>query len=101
MARKNVLSGLLTENDNQFTAVNSKPSEAMPERASGNFKGVGALGAVTRSIDALAAKADAAKAIEAKLTAGETVIELDPDMIEDSFVADRLVRLDAKFDELV
>jgi ParB family chromosome partitioning protein len=56
---------------------------------------------VTRSIDALAAKADAAKAIEAKLTAGETVIELDPDLIEDSFVSDRLVQLDAKFEELV
>jgi cellulose biosynthesis protein BcsQ len=40
------------------------------------YKGIGALGAVTRSIDALAAKADAAKEIEAKLAAGEIVIEL-------------------------
>lgn len=101
MARKNVLSGLLTENDGEFTAVNAKPPEAVPERSQPGFKGIGALGAVTRSIDALAAKADAAKAIEAKLTAGEVVIELEPDQIEDSFVADRLVQQDDKFEELV
>lgn len=101
MARKNVLSGLLSEPAEKFTAVNSPRPEPGFERSVGNFKGVGALGAVTRSIDALAARADAAKAIEAKLTAGEVVIELDPDLIEDSFVSDRLVKLDAKFDELV
>jgi ParB family transcriptional regulator, chromosome partitioning protein len=102
MARKNVLSGLLSESDDKFTAVNSSAHEPTAgQRSSSGYKGVGALGAVTRSIDALAAKADAAKAIEAKLTAGEVVIELDPDVIEDSFVSDRLVQLDAKFDELV
>lgn len=104
MARKNVLSGLLSEPDQKFTAVNSSQPEQAPDRpasGTGGYKGIGALGAVTRSIDALAAKADAAKAIEAKLTAGEVVIELDPDLIEDSFVSDRLVQLDAKFDELV
>lgn len=100
MARKNVLSGLLSTPGPEFTAVNSDQPHPAVERPPG-YKGVGALGAVTRSIDALAAKADAAKAIEAKLTAGEVVIELDPEMIEDSFVADRLVQLDAKFDELV
>ncbi len=101
MARKNVLSGLISEPDAKFTAVNSAQPAPAPERQAGAYKGVGALGAVTRSIDALAAKADAAKAIEAKLTAGEVVIDLDPDLIEDSFVSDRLVQLDAKFDELV
>jgi len=101
MARKNVLSGLISEHETKFTAVNSGQPATTPERAATGYKGVGALGAVTRSIDALAAKADAAKAIEAKLTAGEVVIELDPDMIEDSFISDRLVQLDAKFDELV
>lgn len=101
MARKNVLSGLISEPEAKFTAVNSSQQTSVPERQTSGYKGVGALGAVTRSIDALAAKADAAKAIEAKLTAGEVVIELDPDMIEDSFVSDRLVQLDAKFDELV
>lgn len=101
MARKNVLSGLISAPSEKFTAVNSSQQPAPPERSGSGYKGVGALGAVTRSIDALAAKADAAKAIEAKLTAGEVVIELDPDMIEDSFISDRLVQLDAKFDELV
>ena len=100
MARKNVLSGLISEAGEKFTAVNSPQTAPAPERSSG-YKGVGALGAVTRSIDALAAKADAAKEIEAKLTAGEVVIELDPDMIEDSFISDRLVQLDSKFEELV
>lgn len=100
MARKNILAGLMDEGK-KFTAVNSEAAEDMPEKQPLTYKGIGALGAVTRSIDALAAKADAAKAIEQKLAAGETIIDLDPEMIEDSFVSDRLLRADEQFRELV
>ncbi|MDX3926002.1 MAG: plasmid partitioning protein RepB [Shinella sp.] len=107
MARKNLLSNLMSD-PGKFTAVNSPSSDQAPsdaakatERPSPGFKGIGALGAVTRSIDALAAKADAAKEIEAKLVAGETVIDLNPDQIEDSFVSDRLIQQDEQFQELV
>ncbi|SCB58358.1 chromosome partitioning protein, ParB family [Rhizobium aethiopicum] len=101
MARKNLLSGLM-DDSKKFTAVNN---EAEPlhkdEKQHLTYKGIGALGAVTRSIDALAAKADAAKAIEEKLATGETVIDLDPTLIEDSFVTDRLAHADEQFRELV
>ncbi|WP_242224547.1 plasmid partitioning protein RepB [Shinella zoogloeoides] len=98
MARKNILSNLIAPASEKLTPVNPGPEE---HRQHVTYKGIGALGAVTRSIDALAAKADAAKEIEAKLTAGEVVIELEPDQIEESFVSDRLVHSDQQFQELV
>lgn len=100
MARKNVLSSLMTPSSEKVTPIN--PAQTPDEhRGHVTYKGIGALGAVTRSIDALAARADAAKEIEAKLNAGEVVIELEPDQIEDSFVSDRLAHSDQQFQELV
>lgn len=99
MARKNVLSNLMAPATDKSTSTNTSLEE--PARQHVSYKGLGALGAVTRSIDALAAKADAAKEMEAKLTAGEVVIELEPDQIEDSFISDRLVHSDEQFQELV
>jgi len=102
MARKNVLSSLMEPAGEKLTMVNPPPAEAAGQgRQPLAYKGIGALGAVTRSIDALAAKADAAREIEAKLTAGEVVVELRPEEIEDSFVSDRLVHSDEQFRELV
>ncbi|MDX3974450.1 plasmid partitioning protein RepB [Shinella sp.] len=98
MARKNVLSNLMSPTAEKLTPVNPVQDEL---RQHVTYKGIGALGAVTRSIDALAAKADAAKEIEAKLTAGEIVIELEPDEIEESFISDRLAHSDEQFQELV
>ncbi|HEV7249749.1 MAG TPA: plasmid partitioning protein RepB [Shinella sp.] len=98
MARKNVLSNLMSPTAEKLTSVNPVQDEL---RQHVTYKGIGALGAVTRSIDALAAKADAAKEIEAKLTAGEIVIELEPDEIEESFISDRLAHSDEQFQELV
>ncbi|MBB3648954.1 ParB family chromosome partitioning protein [Rhizobium sp. BK619] len=101
MARKNLLSGLM-DDSKKFTAVNNEDEPLQrDEKQQITYKGIGALGAVTRSIDALAAKADAAKAIEEKLATGETVIDLDPALIEDSFVTDRLAHADEQFRELV
>lgn len=98
MARKNVLSSLMSAPSEKVTPVNPGQDEQRPHVT---YKGIGALGAVTRSIDALAAKADAAREIEAKLNAGEVVIELEPDQIEDSFISDRMVHSDQQFQELV
>lgn len=61
----------------------------------------GAFGSVVKEIDALAAKADAAREIEARLTAGEIVVELDPSEIDASFIADRLSQDDDEFQALV
>jgi ParB family transcriptional regulator, chromosome partitioning protein len=98
MARKNILTGLMDENK-KFTAVNSDVAPSSDKPAV--HKPTGALGAVTRSIDALAARADAAKAIEQKLAAGDVIIDLDPSLVDDSFVADRVQRADDEFESLV
>lgn len=99
MARKNILAGLISE-DRKFTAVNPDGTDAAEKQAL-TYKGLGALGAVTRSIDALAAKAEAAKVIEQKLAEGETIVDLDPDLIEASFVPDRLAQVDEAFADLL
>ncbi len=92
MSRRGILANLP---DEKLTAVNSNPIRERQVRTSGAF------GSVVREIDALAAKADAAREIEARLTAGEIVIELDPNEVDASFVADRLSQDDAEFQALV
>lgn len=89
MARKNLLASLTAP---KLTAVNSEPSMSVTASRSPTlpYAGMGALGAVTRSIDDLAARANAAKTLEAKLTSGQVIVELDPELIDASFVADRM-----------
>lgn len=98
MARKNLLSGLLDDSKVTVTESSDEPAHA-PLRPT--TKGIGALGAVTRSIDELAARADAARVIEEKLAAGQMVIELDTDLIDSSFVTDRVSMDEVEFRELV
>ena len=102
MARKNLLAGLM-DDGKKFTAVNQDEAGAgeKTEKQPLTYKGIGALGAVTRSIDALAAKADAARAIENKLAQGETIVDIDTDLIDDSFVSDRMIQDDSEFADLV
>ncbi len=100
MARKNLLISLT---ERKLTAVN--PVEDAPETALSpameRNRGRGAFGAITRSIDELAEKAQAVKDFEAKLLDGATVIDLDPALIDVSFVADRLDDDGAAFDDLL
>jgi len=95
MARKNLLAGLT---EPKLTAVNSDPARPSANRAPGlPFAGRGAVGAVTRSIDDLASKANAAKELEARLTSGQVIVELDPASIDASFIADRMARDDEEY----
>ena len=88
MARKNLLTGLT---DAKLTAVNiSTDPAAGPVKASLAFTARGAVGSVSRSIDELAARADLAKSLEARLTAGSVIVDLDPAAIDGSFVVDRM-----------
>lgn len=87
MARKNLL---LSISEKKLTAVNSDrvmPTTRSPPLA---FAGRGALGAVTRTIDDLAARAELAKDLESRLAAGEVIIDLDPHQVDNSIVADRM-----------
>jgi ParB family chromosome partitioning protein len=98
MARKNLLAGLTQP---KLTAVNSEASSHTPTRAAGlPFTSRGAVGAVTRSIDDLASKANAAKELEAKLTSGQVIVELDPVSIDASFVSDRMAQDDEEYRSL-
>ncbi|ONG47515.1 plasmid partitioning protein RepB [Pseudoroseomonas deserti] len=93
MARKNLLAGLT---EPKLTAVNSE--EARPARAMAMpFAGRGAVGAVTRSIEDLAAKASAARELEARLTSGQVIVALDPAVIDASFMADRMAQDDGEY----
>lgn len=96
MSRKGLLAGLLEEDE--FTAVNpDAPTAPIPSPRSGR----GAFGMMSRAADEMATKVEAAQEIERKLLAGESVIELDPDQMDSSFVLDRMEQDDARLDELV
>lgn len=99
MARKNILSGLL-DPSRQAPAPDAPPPAPETKSASGS-RGMGALGAVTRSIDALAAKAEAAQRLEAQLAEGAVIVDLDPGQIERSFINDRIGEDDEAFRQLV
>ena len=101
MSRKNLL---LSLTERKLTAVNSpaeQPAESTLTPAMERNRNRGAFGAITRSIDELAEKAQAVKEFEAKLLEGATVVELDPEQIDVSFVADRIEEDEAAFKELV
>lgn len=88
MSRKNLLSALT---ERKLTAVNTSPSDTvtLPSAVQVN-RNRGAFGAITRSIDELAEKAQAAQELETRLLAGAAVVDLDPELIDASFVADRM-----------
>ena len=101
MSRKNLLISLT---ERKLTAVNSAAATeklAPLTPAMERNRSRGAFGAITKSIDELAEKAQAAKEFEARLLEGETVVELDPALIDSSFVADRMSDDRQAFEELV
>jgi len=55
---------------------------------------------LTRSIGDLAARADAAKDLEARLTSGQVIVELDTALIDPSFIADRMSHNDEAYSAL-
>ncbi|RVH08720.1 plasmid partitioning protein RepB [Sinorhizobium meliloti] len=102
MSRKNLLTSIT---ERKLTMVNSAPA---PENSTPSLspamernRNRGAFGAITKSIDELAEKAQAAKEFEARLLEGATVVELDPATIDASFVADRMGDDTDAFEELV
>lgn len=98
MARKNLLASLTEKKppEGEGRALSEAPEAAAaavaaPARApSAAFSSRGAFGAVTRTIDDLAARADAARALEARLAAGEVIVEIDTALIDRSPIADRM-----------
>ena len=94
MARKNILADLTGE-------AQPSPERApvpMPAVGPGSaFAARGAPGMLTRSIGDLAEKANTAKELEAKLTAGQVIVELDATLIDPSFITDRMAQNDEAY----
>jgi ParB family chromosome partitioning protein len=71
-----------------------------PPPGSAAFAARGAPGMLTRSIGDLAARATAAKELEAKLTSGQVIVELDATLIDPSFITDRMAQNDEAYSTL-
>jgi ParB family chromosome partitioning protein len=95
VARKNLLLDVTTE---EPVGPNRPASVSIAEpRPAPAFAARGASGMLTRSIGDLAAKADAAKELEARLTSGQVIVELDTALIDPSFIADRMAQNDEAY----
>ncbi|MET4312536.1 plasmid partitioning protein RepB [Bradyrhizobium sp. RT4b] len=101
MGRKNLLADLL---DDKLTTVN-EPGAADPGQDRRPHQPTlgsrGAVGAVSRSLEMLSAERDAAIALTEQLTTGQTVVEIDPALIDGSIVPDRMTSVDEKHSALV
>jgi ParB family transcriptional regulator, chromosome partitioning protein len=88
MGRKNLLAGLL---DDELTAVNSGSGTAgsIPDGFP-TLGSRGAVGAMSRSLDQLSAEIEAARSLGTQIASGLTVVDLDPGLVDASFVPDRM-----------
>jgi ParB family chromosome partitioning protein len=89
MARKNVLAELGDDLEAERKPIAAAPVVA-PPRPVALPTPRGAAGIVGRSLQDIATKVSAADAMEARLTAGQTIVELDPALVDPSFVLDRM-----------
>ncbi|MEH3147382.1 MAG: plasmid partitioning protein RepB [Methylobacterium frigidaeris] len=107
MARKNLLAGLVAPKlpaGNPDEPDRPEPAPApVPERVArfGGMTRGGAIGAVSRSIEGLKSAASDAEQMRARLANGQTVVELDPGLIDSSPVADRIPHEGGGHDDLV
>ncbi|NTG64736.1 plasmid partitioning protein RepB [Agrobacterium rhizogenes] len=93
MTRKDTLKAMLTRREQELPPGNLQPEapslepEVTPERKLQHIRS-GAVGAMGRSLGNIASAADQARAL---IATGSAVIEISPDKIEGSFIADRLL----------
>jgi len=95
MARKNLLLDTQDDDLSDEDLRQPTPQAAVvpaPVRAQRGAPGVFSL-----AIADIAARASAAEEVEAKLTAGQTIIELDAALVDPSFVLDRMMEDDEAF----
>ena len=88
MARKNLfgLTPPAPETPATTASPNDRPLAGMkiPPKASGP------VGAISQSLEAMSARAQRADEIEKKLSAGQVIVELSADLIDGSFINDRM-----------
>lgn len=91
MARKNPFANIL---DDRRQVDDAATDHKRSSRPVSDYAAKGASRSLLKSLDELAARAD-------KLVEGETVVELEPDLIDASFVRDRRADDEAEFDQLL
>lgn len=99
MGRKNLLVDLIEDNQSGQPDPES-PVATNRERAPTPTLGSrGAVGAMSRSLEQLSAEREAARTLSERFASGELVLEIDPDLIDNSMVPDRMQGSDAGFAE--
>lgn len=88
MARKNLLeiSAPNTGRADAPSAKDSRPIAGFLPQA----RGSGPVGGITRTLGNITEKMERASDLERQLAEGQTVVELEPNLVDSSFVADRL-----------
>lgn len=101
MARKNLIEVSLSNNELTSPTSNSDIAQTRPLAGFVPAKRTGPVGGISKSLGNITNKVERADALEKQLAEGQTVIELDTDLIDRSFISDRL-NIDTKqLDELV
>ena len=96
MARKNVFgpSAVADETTDEMPEMNSGVSSLAKSRPLLGMerpaRQASPLGAISQSLDTINAKVKRAEEIEQQLAAGLTIVEIDPDLIDGSFILDRM-----------
>jgi ParB family chromosome partitioning protein len=99
MGRKNLLTDLTV--DAALPSGSDPAAEPASHVAPTALGARGVVGAMSRSLEAISAERDAAKAIGRQMAAGFSVVEIETRLIDASFVADRMPDADAEHDGLV
>jgi ParB family transcriptional regulator, chromosome partitioning protein len=98
MARKNLLGALM---EPKLPAGNFPREEPVSlKNPTSVLVSQGAIGAVSRSLEQLKQQAADAQRVQDQLAAGQTIVELDPSLIDGAIIADRLAIADDVQDEL-
>lgn len=89
MARKNLINVASGESDEQVRGEPNRSDRPIAGLVPAN-RAAAPVGGITKALGAITEKMEHAQDIERQLVEGETVVELDPELIDDSFVRDRL-----------
>jgi ParB family transcriptional regulator, chromosome partitioning protein len=90
MGRKNLLLDLVEDNQSDPPGPESVVATTRERTPTPTLGSRGAVGAMSRSLEQLSAEREAAKALSERFASGELVLEIDPDLIDDSMVPDRM-----------
>ena len=101
MGRKNLLADLITDAADPQRGDTASAVDAAPTPPQPTLGSRGAVGAMSRSLEHLSAERETAKALSEQLASGQSVVEIDTALIEDSIVSDRMRESDADLQPLV